>query len=100
MSRQINSEQSHSEGVVAMLVQHFEGHQLTRLLDLRASVASGECLGDSSNHFLIAACREAMQSIHYVRRHPEYQDLYMKSVGLYKEIAQRGLENERSGISA
>ena len=32
-----------------------------------------------------------------VKRHPEYRDLISRSIDLYTEIINKGLENEKSG---
>jgi hypothetical protein len=91
-----STEQSHAQGVMAMLVKRFEGQQLTRLLELKSAVDSGALLGDESSSFLAAVCQEAKASKHLVDRHPEYQPLYARAVRLYRSIAEQALRNEQA----
>jgi hypothetical protein len=87
-------DENHASGLMAMLVERFEGQHLDRLLDLKSAVDSGELLGDHNSAFLAKVCEEAKKSKQLVDRHPEYQPLYARAVRLYKEIAERALENE------
>lgn len=88
------NEQLHAEGVMAMLVERFEGQHLERLLSLKSAVDEGALLGDSNSGFLAAVCHEAMQSKPLVDRHPEYQPLFTRRVQLYRSITEQALANE------
>jgi hypothetical protein len=87
-------DKAHARGVLAMLVERFEGQHLDRLLDLKAAVDAGELLGDYHSTFLARVFEEARKSKQLVDRHPEYQWLYTRTVRLYKEIAGQALANE------
>jgi hypothetical protein len=87
-------DQSHAEGIMAMLVERFEGQHLDRLLELKSAVEGGELLGEYDSSYLASVIVEAMQSKVLVDQHPEYHDLYTRAVRLYREIAEQALENE------
>ena len=87
-------DKAHARGVMAMLVERFEGQHLDRLLDLKSAVDAGQLLGDYNSAFLARVFEEARESKRLVDRHPEYQPLYMRALRLYKEIAGQALANE------
>jgi hypothetical protein len=86
--------------LIEVLVHRFETQQLGRILELKESVATGQPLSDYEQRFLEDVCREALDSKHLVDRHPEYQPLFARVVGLYHEITSRALENEQRSAVA
>ena len=94
------NEQTASQGLIELMVQRFETHQLGRLLQLRRSVDSGETLSDYERDFLEEVCHEAMDSLHLVSQFPDYQPLFTQAVRLYHEITSRAFENERRQVGA
>jgi len=85
---------NHAGGVMAMLVERFEGQHLERLLRLRDAMAAGERLTAHHSTYLDRVLREAHLSKRLVDRHPEYHTLYSRIVRLYGDITRRALENE------
>ena len=93
-------DQTHAGGIMAMLVERFEGQHLSRLLELKSTVEGGGLLGEYDSSYLASVIREAMQSKLLVDQHPEYHDLYTRAVRLYRDIADRALENEmKAGLN-
>jgi len=88
------TDQAHARGVMAMLVERFEGQHLGRLLELKSALDAGELLGDHHSSFLAGVFEEARKSKQLVDRHPEYHSLYIRAVRLYKDIATQALANE------
>jgi hypothetical protein len=87
-------DQTHAGGIMAMLVERFEGQHLGRLLELKSTVEGGGRLGEYDSSYLASVFFEAMQSKLLVDKHPEYHDLYTRAVRLYRDITERALENE------
>jgi hypothetical protein len=84
-------------GVLAVLIQRFESQRLPRLLELKAKVDGGEKLLDYDLAFLEEVMADAVSNAPRLSGHPEYQALAGKVVGLYKEISEKALANEKAG---
>ena len=93
------SEATSDEGVIAVLIERLEKQRLPRLLALEEKVNNGEPLASFDIEYLENAIADAhkvfplVESL--VERHPEYQSLASKVIGLYKEIAGKALEIEK-----
>jgi hypothetical protein len=59
-------------------------------------VNGGETLSDSDIQFLKRVYEDGRNSQPLVKRHPEYNDLILRFIGLYTEIIAKGLENEKT----
>ncbi len=84
-------------GVLAALMQRFETQRLPRLLEIQAKVDAGEKLPDYDLAFLDEVMADAVSNGPLFSDHPEYQALAVKVVGLYKEISEKALANEKAG---
>ena len=82
-------------GMVQVLLDRLNKQRLPRLLDLRAKVERGEKLGDLDITHMQEALAGANQLMPLIKRNPEYSPLVAQVIGLYKEIADRALENEK-----
>lgn len=89
------SETTSDEGVIAVLIERLERQRLPRLLALEEKVNNGEPLASFDIEYLENAIADAHKVFPLVERHPEYQSLASKVIGLYKEIAGKALEIEK-----
>ncbi len=87
---------SKDEGVIAVLVERFNKVRLPRILRLKKRVDSGEKLSDMDMNFLQEVFKDANNILPLGDRHPEYQNLMAKVIGLYHEITEQALKNEQS----
>lgn len=83
-------------GVIQVLLDRFNTQRYPRALELKAKVARGEKL----EAFEVDYLADVLADIHSIRalldRHPEYEALVVKGIGLYKEITEQALANESS----
>jgi ATP-dependent helicase/DNAse subunit B len=89
------TEKSEDAGVIAVLVQRFEGERLPRALDLKEKVDQGETLNDIDIAFLEQVLEDANKLGPLLERHDEYHKLVAQATSLYKEITDKALENEK-----
>lgn len=86
---------SRDEGVITVLLERLSSQRLPRALALKEKVDAGEVLVDTDIQFLEQVFTDANQVKPFVDRHPEYQELASKMIGLYKEITDKALDNEK-----
>ena len=84
------------EGVVEVLLERFEKQRLPRLLEIKKHVDAGMLLSETDLLFLEKVNKDALNAEPLVKRHPEFEELYVKAVNLYKEIIEKALENEKT----
>ena len=82
-------------GTIQVLLERLNKYRLPRLLDLKARVDRGEKLRDEDITLMQETLAGANQLTPLIRRNPEYAPLVAQVVGLYKEIADKALENEK-----
>jgi hypothetical protein len=83
-------------GILTVLIERFERQHLPRLLDIQNNVERGERLADYDVDFLQLVLSESEKIRALIVRHPEYEMLASKVVGLYREITEKALANEGS----
>lgn len=87
---------SNDDGVIQVLLERFNTQRLPRALELKAKVDRGERL----EPFEVDHLAEVLADIRAIKalldRHPEYETLVLKGMGLYKEITEKALANESS----
>lgn len=84
------------EGIIQMLLERYQEQRLPRLLDIKENVDQGQTLNEFDLEFLEQVLSESQQNKHLVDDHPEFQDLFMRGIALYKEITEQALENEQA----
>lgn len=84
-------------GVLAVLLERFESQRLPRLLDIKAMVDRGEKLADHDLAFLEEVMTDALENGPRFAQHREYETLAAKVTGLYREITEKALANEKAG---
>ena len=83
-------------GTIAALMIRFKEYRLPRAQRMMEKVNGGEKLSDSDIQFLKRVYEDGRNSQPLVKRHPEYNDLISRFIGLYTEIIAKGLENEKT----
>jgi len=89
---------SENLGVVTALLERLEKQRLPRLLSLKDIVDRGEVLSDSDLSFLKEVSADATRIEPLMDKSPQYQSLFIKLVGLYEDISNKALENEKSSM--
>ena len=88
---------SHEDaGVIAVLMDRLEKQRLPRALSIKEKVDSGGKLDNYDVAFLEEVFNDSNKIKPLLDRHPEYQELAARVIGLYHEITQKALENEQS----
>ena len=83
-------------GTAMALLERFRTQRLPRALKIKDRVDQGERLEDTDLTFLKEVLESAGQIQGLVERHPEYQEIYSRSVELYHDITTRALANEKN----
>ena len=83
-------------GTIAALMIRFKEYRLPRAQRMLEKVNGGEKLSDSDIQFLKRLYNDGRNTQPLVKRHPEYNDLITRYIGLYTEIINKGLENEKA----
>jgi hypothetical protein len=95
------TEASKDAGVIQALAERLEKQRLPKALALKTKVDGGGLLDEADIAFLEEVFAGTNQIKPLLDSHPEWQDLAMRMLGLYKDITQKALENEqetRKGI--
>ena len=83
-------------GTIAALMLRFKEYRLPRAKRLLQRVNKGQKLRAVDIRFLKRVYKDGLQAQPLIRRHPEYSALVARTLGLYTEIIQKGLENEEA----
>jgi hypothetical protein len=89
-------ESSKDAGLIAVLMERLEKQRLPRALSLKEKVDRGELLDDFDLAFLDEVFADTNSIKPLLDRHPEYQSIAARMVGLYKAITDKAMENEKS----
>ena len=87
---------SKDAGVMQVLVERLETQRLPRALDLKEKVDRGETLTEFDIQFLDEVFKDAHELRPLLERNPQWQELAAKMFGLYTEIMDKALENEKA----
>jgi hypothetical protein len=83
-------------GTIAALMIRFKDYRLPRAKRLLERVNQGNPLTDEDIRFLKRVYRDGWQVQPLIKRHPEYSQLVARTMDLYTEIINKGVENEKS----
>ncbi len=84
-------------GMLAVMIERLETQRLPRALDLKEKVDKGGRLDEFDLAFLEEVFSDSQEIKPLIERHPEHQEIRAKMMGLYREITEKALANERSG---
>ena len=87
---------SKDAGTIAALMKRFQTYRLPRMQRMHEKVQSGELLSDQDIAFLKRVQADSKNNYELVKRNPSYESLVSKALGLYTDIIQQGLENEKN----
>jgi hypothetical protein len=87
---------SKDAGTIAALMKRFQTYRLPRMQRMHEKVQSGELLSDEDIAFLERVQADSKNNYELVKRNPSYESLVSKALGLYTDIIQQGLENEKN----
>jgi hypothetical protein len=87
---------SKDAGTIAALMKRFQTYRLPRMQRMHEKVQSGELLSDQDIAFLERVQADSKNNYQLVKRNPSYESLVSKALGLYTDIIQQGLENEKN----
>ena len=89
------STDSKDQGVITALLERFNTQRFPRAMSIKEKVDRGEVLSDADIEFLEEVFADANDIKRLVDRHPEIQGIAARAIGLYKEITDKALENEK-----
>lgn len=82
-------------GTIQVMLQRLNEFRLPKALDLKKKVDRGEKLDNYDIEFLETVLTDATHAQGLAAKHPEFQSLVSKLMGLYGEITTKALENEQ-----
>jgi len=90
------AEVSKDTGIAITIIERFETQRLPRALALKVRVDRGERLSDMDIAFLKTVFDDAQHINALVQKHPEWQSTVARAIGLYTEITNKALANEKA----
>lgn len=88
------SESPQDLGVIEVLLEEFNTHQLPKALEIKARVDQGEALDAYDMQYLEEVVATVKNAQPLIERHPDYHDLVGRILSLYNEITAKALANE------
>ncbi len=86
----------HDEGIFEAIVERLEKQRLPRLLEMQECVNSGETLNDFDIEYLKSAIEDARRIKPLLDKYPEFHELEMKLISIYKDISEKDLLLEKN----
>ncbi len=87
---------SKDAGLIQVLAERFETQRLPRVLSIKEKVDEGKVLDKFDIELLEQIFKDANTIKPLLDRHPEWQPLAARMIGLYKDITDKALENEKA----
>jgi len=85
--------QEKDQGVIAVLLKHFENDLYPRAQKLKEKVDSGVILNEQDLAYLDKVLSDAHQVMSIIDRHPEYASLVKNFLLIYEEIMSKSQIN-------
>ena len=82
------------KGVIFVLLDKFNKYQLRRARELIKRLERGDLLDDYDYEYIRNELKVVWEVEKLVKRNPEYQELFIKSLSLLNEILDKAFENE------
>jgi hypothetical protein len=82
-------------GTIAALMVRMKEDRLPRATRMLEKVKAGKKLSDEDISFLRRVYNDSREIQPLVERHPEYHLLIARTIDLYTEIVNKGVENEK-----
>lgn len=90
------TDQTNDLGVLTVLMKRAVELRLPRALDIQEKVDGGGLLDEYDIAFLEEVFRDAQSILPMAANHPEYHDVGMRMLQIYKDVLSRALENEKA----
>lgn len=90
------SEPTNDLGLITALMKRAVDIRLPRAEVLKEKVDAGGLLDDRDVAFLEEIFRDASTVAPLIEQHPEYREIGLRMLSLYKEITAKALENEQA----
>ena len=90
------TESTKDAGMIQVLVDQLEKQELPRALSIKDKVDAGEVLDEFDIEFLEKMLKDADTIKPLLDRHPEWQPLAARMMGLYKEVTGKALDNQKA----
>jgi hypothetical protein len=90
------TESTRADGILAVMMKRFETYWLPDALAIKERVDRGEVLSEWAAAYLDDVVKDISLAKPLVDRFPEFQPLYARTARMYREIASKALENERT----
>ena len=82
-------------GVLTAVAERLANRRVPKLIAMKDKVDHGIPLADNELAFLKKTVKDSNQIIGLVDKHPEYQEIAIKAIELYKEIVDKALQLEK-----
>ena len=90
------TDESKDAGLIQVLAARMEKIRLPMALSLKEKVDRGETLNEFDIHFLEEVSQDTQEIRGLLDRHPEWNELAVKMLNLYKEITDKAVENAKA----
>ena len=86
---------SKNDALIYVVIDRFFNQRLPRILSIREKVRNGEMLEEIDISFLKMVMQDNRKNQHLLKNDEQLQLFFSKIVGIYKEIINLSLKNEK-----